>query len=444
MLRKRLFVSAHQVGDRKFHPTYKTLLENQWKTYGELKKEQEKKMNALIHFAYRNVPYYNKLFKDLNLNPDDIKSIEDLQKLPVINKSIIKENWNDFNPINLNELKYYNRSTSGTTGTPFGYRISKFDRFLSGALLYRGWGYAGYKLGDRMVFFGGRALDIGKKSNLISKIHETVRNIRKLSSFDMNENNMRKYVDIINSFKPKFIRGYASSIYFLSNWVEKHQIRIYSPFAIFTTAGKLYPNMRKKIEYVFSCNVYDGYGLHDGGVSAYECSEHCGFHIDMERSVMEIVDEDGNQLKNGEGKIIATSLCNYAMPFIRYDTSDIGHIIDDACGCGRPYELLKELVGRSVDILVTPEGKNVNGWIFVMIFWEYDKVIKEYQITQEKLDTLVIKIVPEDDFDKGQLNKIREIIKITSPAWNVDFKFVDKIERTEAEKYKFIINKLEK
>lgn len=442
MLSKRLFVLAHQVGDRKFHPAYKKLLECQWKTYGELRKEQDKQMRALINFAYENVPYYHKLFEYLKLDPADLKCIEDLQKIPILTKAIIKENWDDFKPINLNEMKYYDGTTGGSTGTPFKYKLSKFDRFLSGAMLYRGWGYGGYELGDGMVFLGGASLNIGKKSNLVSKIHETVRNIRKLSSFDMDGGTMRKYVDIINSFKPKFIRGYPSSIHFLSKWIEKHQVRIYSPLAVFTTSEKLYPNMREKIEEVFSCDVYDGYGLNDGGVSAYECSEHSGLHIDTERAVMEVVDEDGNQIENGEGKMIATSLHNYAMPFIRYDTGDVGHIIDDSCGCGRPYKLLKELVGRSVDILVTPEGKNVHGWFFLYIFWKYDKGIKEYQVTQEKLDTIVIKIVPEDDFDEKQLNKIREIIKTKSQAWHIEFKFVDKIERTESAKYKFIINNL--
>jgi phenylacetate-CoA ligase len=131
------------------------------------------------------------------------------------------------------------------------------------------------------------------------------------------------------------------------------------------------------------------------------------------------------------------------MPFIRYDTGDLGYNIDDVCGCGRGYKLLKELVGRSVDVLVTPEGKNVHGWFFLYIFWEYCKGINEYQVVQEKLDKIVIKIVPEEGFDEKQLDKIREIIKKRSEGWNIEFKFVDAIERTGAGKYKFIINELE-
>jgi phenylacetate-CoA ligase len=442
MFHKQLFLLAHQVGDRNFYPTYKKLLQNQWKTYEVLKEEQEKQLRYAINYAYENVPYYHKIFRNLKLSPSDIRKIGDLEKLPILTKDIVKQNWVDFKPANLNKMKYYEDSTGGSTGTPFRYCLSKYDRFLGGALLYRGWGYGGFELGDKMVFLAGASLDVGSKSNLTKKVHEIVRNLKKLSSFDMGEKEMREYVDTINSFEPKFIRGYASSIYFLSKWIEENNMEIHQPLAVFTTSDKLYPNMREKIGAVFSCNAYDGYGLNDGGIAAYECSEHCGLHIDTERAVMEVVDGDGNQLESGEGKILATSLFNYAMPFIRYDTGDLGTITGDVCGCGRGYKLLKELVGRSVDVLVTPEGKNVHGWFFLYIFWKYCKGIKEYQVVQEKLDKIIIKIVPEEDFDEKQLDKIGEIVKERSERWNVEFKFVDKIERTGAGKYKFIINNL--
>ncbi|MHA1274867.1 MAG: phenylacetate--CoA ligase family protein [Promethearchaeota archaeon] len=419
------------------------LIKNQFKSYDELKLEQEKQLRKIVIYAYKNVPYYHKLFNNLKLTPDHIKNIEDLEKLPILTKETIKENWDDFiNVKNLSKIKYYERATGGSTGTPLKYRISKFDRFLGGALLYRGWSYGGYELGDKMVFLGGSSLNIGTNSIISKKVHEIARNIKKLSSFDMSEKEMREYVNIINSFKPKFIRGYASSIYFFSKWIEENNIKIYHPIAVFTTSEKLYPYMRKKIATVLNCEVYDNYGLNDGGLSAYECSEHSGLHIDTERSIMEIIDKNGSQLTRGQGRLLATSLFNYAMPFIRYDTGDIGDITDEFCNCGRKYRLLKSLEGRSVDILITPEGKNVHGWFFLYIFWENCKGIKEYQVVQEKLDKIVIKIVPEKNFDEKQLNKIKAIVKTRSQGWMIEFNLVDKIERTKSGKYKFIINRL--
>ena len=442
MISRSLFILAHQIGDRKFYPAYKRLVQNQWKRYEELKEEQEKQLRVMINFAYKNVPYYHKLFDDLKLSPDDIKKAEDLEKLPILTKEIIKQNWEDFKPVNLNKMKYYEGATGGSTGTPFKYRLYKSDRFLAGAMLYKGWGYVGYELGDKMVFLAGASLDIGTKSYLAKRVHEIARNIKKLSSYDMGEKEMKKYVNIINSFKPKFLRGYASSIYFFAKWIEENNLEIHQPLAVFTTAEKLYPNMREKIGDVFNCDVYDAYGLNDGGPGAYECSEHCGLHVDTERSIMEVVDIDENQLEKGEGEILATSLYNYAMPFIRYDTGDLGHMIDDVCGCGRGYKLLKEVVGRQYEMLMTPEGQGVFGGFFTTQIFDKIDGIKAFQVKQEKIDKIIIKIIPEEDFDEEQLDKIREIIRKKSEGWNVEFEFVDEIERTGAGKYKFIINNM--
>lgn len=442
-LNKTLFISAHQVGDRRFYPAYKKLLQSQWRSYSEQNEDQEKQMKYMIDFAYKHVPYYNKLLKELSLNPSDFKTIKDLEKLPIINKQIIKDNWKDFKPVNLNKMKYYVNSTGGSTGTPFQYRLSKYDRFLGAAMLYRGWGYAGYKLGDKMVFLAGSSLDVGSKPFIIKRSHEILRNLRKLSSFDMSTADMQKYADIINSFKPKYLRGYASAINLLAGYIMRNDIEIVSPFeGVFTTSEKLLPNMRRNIENAFSCDVYDGYGLNDGGISAYECPEHNGFHIDTERSIMEVVDSTGGQMDEGVGSILATSLHNYAIPFIRYDTGDVGHITDDLCSCGRGYKLMDEILGRSVDILRTPEGNYVHGWFLLYIFWEYGKGIKEYQVVQEKLDKLVIRIVPEYDFDTNELDVIREIINRKSNDWIVEFRLVDAIDRSRAGKYKFIISDL--
>jgi len=441
MLHKCLFILAHSLGDHTFHGMYKNLMKNQWKKYNELKKEQEIRLRYMVRFAYNNIPFYHKTFKKFGIYPENIKNIEDLEKLPVLTKEIIKNNWEEFKPVNLSLMKYYNRATGGSTGTPFHYRLLKKDRFLMGALWYRGWSYAGYELGDRTVFLAGTSLDVGNKPYIINRIHEIARNIKKLSSFDMGEREIQQYVKIINKFQPKFMHGYASSIYFFAKWLEENDVSIHTPKAVLTTAEKLFPNMRDKIGDVFNCDVYDGYGLNDGGVSAYECSEHNGLHIDTERSIMEIVDEKGTQLEAGEGRILATSLHNYAMPFIRYDTGDLGYIISDQCGCGRGYKLMKEIIGREQEILLTPEGKHIHGEFFTHIFWEIP-FIKEFQVIQDSVEKIIINIVPEKSFNDKSLNRIQEIIRTKSQGWEVEFKMVDKIDRTKAGKYKFVINKL--
>jgi phenylacetate-CoA ligase len=430
---------AHEAGNLSFYPTYRKLVQNQWRRYEELLEDQEKQLRTMVSFAYQNVPYYHKLFNRLGLSPGDIRTVKDLEKLPFLNKEIINKNPEDFKPLHLKKIKYTTAATGGTTGTPLQYRISGFDRFLGGALLYRGWGYGGYQLGDRMVFLAGSSLDVNTRSFLVTRAHELARNLKKLSSFDMGDQEMRHYAGIINSFRPKFIRGYASSLYFFASWLEKNDVRVDSLDGIFSTSEKLYPAMKEKISAVFGCPVFDTYGLADGGVTAFECEEHAGLHIDTERSVLEIVDSNGEQLHKGEGRIVATSLYNYAMPFLRYDTGDDGYLLDTPCTCGRGYKLLREVNGRTVDVLVTPEGKSIHGWFFLYIFWE-QQGIAEYQVIQETLEKIVIKIVPDEGFDERQLDRIRRVVRSRSEGWNLEFRIVDRIERTGSGKYKFIKN----
>ena len=246
MITRAIFILAHNIGNADFYSTYKRLMKDQWKPYEELKKEQEHQLGNMLNFCYKYVPYYHNLFKNLDIVPEDIKKIEDLEKLPVLTKETVKKHWEEFKPINLNKISYYNRSTGGSTGTPFRYRITKYERFLDGATIYKGWGYAGYKLGDRMIFVGGSSIGVGNMQTSFKKLekktHEIVRNIKMLSSFDMGEEEMQQYVKIINSFRPRYIYGYASALYFFSKWLEGHDMNINQPQGIFTTAEKLFPH----------------------------------------------------------------------------------------------------------------------------------------------------------------------------------------------------------
>lgn len=441
MIRRSIFILAHELGDYNFYPAYKKLMDSQWKTRAEQKQEQEKQLRVMIRYAYESVPYYRSLFKENNIKAESIRKIEDLERIPTLSKKTIQERWQEFIPAGLQNLKYYNRSTGGSTGTPLHYRLSKFDRFLSGAMLYRGWNYAGYDLGDPMVDFGGSSLDIGKKTVIVKMAHEFARNMKRMSSFDMEDKELYKDVDRINAFKPHLVRGYASSLYFFSKFIEEKDLNICNPKAIVTTSEKLFPAMREKISNVFGCEVFDEYGMNDGGLSAHECEEHVGLHIDNERSIMEIVDETNAQVEDGTGRIISTSLYNYAMPFIRYETMDRGVITSEICPCGRQAPILKEIIGRQQEILKTPEGKYIHGEFFTHIFWEIPHV-KEFQVIQETKDKITIKLVVDELFNENDLDIIKKYIQNRSKAWIVNIQFVDQIDRTSGGKYKFVVNKL--
>ena len=443
MIKPLLFLASHELFDTRFYPLYKKFKVNQWLDYNLQKERQEIQLRQLIKYSYERVPYYRKLFDENNISYTSIETIKDLEKIPILTKKKIKNNWDGLKPLGLKNIPHYTFATGGTTGTPVKFRLDKYDRLLGLVLLYVGWSKSGYRLSDKTIFLGGASLDIDQSGFLVQKIHELGRNVRKLSSFDMGPEELQKYSRILNKYEPKFIRGYASAIYFFSRWLEKNKFKWHKPKAIITTSDKLYPKMRIKIEEIFQCKVFDSYGLKDGGVSAFECSTHECYHIDTERSIVECVDNGSNQIINGKGKVLATSLYNYSMPFIRYDTGDLAKVINKKCSCGRDSKLFDEITGRSVDIFITPEGKYVHGWFFLYLFWEYEKGINAYQVIQKSESLIQIKIVPERNFDYSIIAKIEKMIKTKSLNWNVEFEYVEKIISTESGKYKFIVSHID-
>ena len=157
---------------------------------------------------------------------------------------------------------------------------------------------------------------------------------------------------------------------------------------------------------------------------------------------MEIVDQNATQIVEGEGQIIATSLNNFAMPFIRYSTGDEAILSQNICGCGRQTEMLKKIYGRTIDILKTPEGKWIHGAFFIHIFWKYGSHILQYQVQQKKIDEIEIKLVVEENFNENQLDGIKDRILSKSNNWIVSFQIVDSINPTGGGKYKYIINNI--
>lgn len=436
------FIIYHLIFDPRFLSIYKKVHNSNNHSYQHKIEKQEKLLIKQIRNAYKNINYYKNLFDKNNIKPIDIQTIEDLEKIPVLTKDDIVKNLDDFKNRKkyIKFINYFEFPTGGTTGKPLRYKISRKDRILAMSLLYRGWSNAGYQLGDKMVLLGGASLGIHPKHKFWQKIQENFRNVKKLSAFDLDQENMRDYINIINEFKPKFIRGYPSAINDFCNFIDKNDFEIWSPKAIFTTSEVLYPTMRENIVRIFNCEVYDGYGLNDGGVTAFECSQHNGLHIDMDRAILEVIDEKGKRLENGVGRIIATDLYNNIFPFIRYDTGDIGEILTEKCSCGQETPRLIKIFGRSVDVLVTPEGKKIHGWLFLYIFWKYQKGIIKYQVIQKNLNDIEIQLVVGEDFDKNQISIIRKLIYERSPTWNVEFKIVEDIVSNYSGKRKFIIN----
>jgi len=441
MLNKCIFKTGYLLKRPKIIRYFNEFKESQWKSFEWLKDQQEIQLRNLVNFVYRNVPYYSKLFNQIDIKPSDINTIEDLERIPILTKQIIKENWQDFIPKNINKIKYVNGSTGGSTGVPLRYRMSVEDYERGIALLYICFACGGYNLGDKLAVIAGSSLVPTAKSETKRKIQDFFLNIRHYSSFEMSEENLFKYFYDVNKWKPDIFRGYPSSIYFFSKFIQDNNLKLnFQPKAIFTTAEKLFDKQRILIEEIFKAKVFDNYGLNDGGISAFECEEHNGLHVGTERAILEIVNDEGKHVIEQDGKILATSLYNYALPFIRYDTGDLGIISASECSCGRKTPLLKKISGRITDFLKL-NNVVIGSPVLTILMGKFD--IEQYQIIQNSPSSIICKIIRGKTFKIEDENFIKKSFYSHVGDISIKFDYIDSILPTRAGKYKFIINKWE-
>lgn len=421
------------------------LEKSQWWTLKDLEELENKKLRHLMRHAYNNVPFYHNLLRSLNLNGDDFKTKEDLSKLPILTKEDIRKNPEMFLAQNIKKTEMITTTTSGSSGSVFSFLIDKNVLSLNRALLFRGWEFAGYQIGDKMVTIAGSSL-LPQKMSFSKKIAFNFNRNLPLSSYNMDNGAVQNYIHSLVKFNPKYIRGYPSSIRILAKYLLDNNISYVHPVAVITTAEKLSFSDKATIMDAFNCEVFDHCGCGDGGENFCECEAHSGYHIGMERSIHEFIDENGNQVSSGDiGRVILTDLWNYSMPLIRYDAGDMAVYTDEKCSCGRGLPLVKSIVGRSIEQIILPDGNCLPGLTFTDIFEKagVSEYVLDYQIIQERVDKFCINLVVNDNYNVQIGNRISKFFEghMGIPL-DINFNFVDQISRTDANKRKLIISKV--
>ncbi|NFU41418.1 phenylacetate--CoA ligase family protein, partial [Clostridium sporogenes] len=297
-----------------FKKMLKFLEESQHYSKQELKNYQDEHLKKIVKHSYENVPYYKEIFNKNKLMPSDIRAQKDLWKLPLLTKNDIKENFNKLKATNMPKWLLNEGHTSGTTGTPAHFYRDLNSINFENATVWRQWRWAGIDIGDRIVVCRGSEIKVSEKDHIFWQKN----NIQKqlfLSSFYLSDENMKYYIDEFKRYNGKALQAYPSTAYVIAKYLEKTNDKIKLK-AVFTSSEPIYDFQRKLIEDRFECKIWDFYGLAERVVSASECKNHEGLHINEEYGITEILDEEENESK--EGFLVGSTIHNYAMPLIRY------------------------------------------------------------------------------------------------------------------------------
>ncbi len=413
----------------------------------ELQKERLKKI--ILH-AYHHVPYYRKEFSSAGVinNYDQVK-IDHFENISLLDKTKIHYHFDDLKSDDLTSRKWYENASGGSTGQPVRLvQDSEYNAWmLAVKILYNQW--TGCKSGDRKLILWGSERDLFfEKEKLKIRFWKWLRNEVLFNTFKMTPSNMYDCVNTINAFKPVQILSYVEAIYELSRFIKRSGLEVYSPDAILSTAGTLYPQFRKTIKEALNAPVFNRYGSREVGDIACECDRHRGLHVAAPIHYVEILKENGETAKPGEvGEIVITLLTNFAMPLIRYRIGDTGVWSEQSCTCGRHWPLIKKVTGRVDDTFLTTEGARIDGGYFTQLLYFCDWISK-FQVVQEDYDHIQFVIVPYKEesnlYQKhsDELTEIKQKVKVVmGNSCKVEFKFVNEIEKTPSGKYRYIISK---
>lgn len=326
--------------------------------YEEMKKLQSERLVKQVRHVWKNVPYYRSLMEEKGVTPDDIKSVDDLHKLPFITKDDLRDQY----PYGLlaTDLKNCVRiqSTSGTTGRRVVAFYTQKDVDLWEECCARAITAAGGTNEDVCqvaygygLFTGGPGLNGG--SHKVGCL-----------TLPMSSGNTERQTQFMMDLKATILcctPSYAAYIaeYLLENGYKPEDNHLKA--GIFG-AEPWTEEMRRDIETKLGIKAYDIYGLTEttGPGVSFECSEQTGMHINEDHFIAEIIDpETGEVLGDGEkGELVFTSITKEAFPLIRYRTRDICVLSRKKCSCGRTLIKMSKPMGRSDDMLII-RGVNV-------------------------------------------------------------------------------------
>ncbi|MCK5013105.1 MAG: phenylacetate--CoA ligase family protein [Candidatus Omnitrophica bacterium] len=423
----------------KFIENYDFLNKSQWFSAEKIASYQQEKLSEMIRYSYKNVPYYKDLFDREGIDPGEIRTVEDLRKIPIVDKYKVRDQPEDFRASGYEQFNPKTNKTSGSTGTPFKILVDQAVVSFVHAVIWRHYNWAGCRFHDKSVYMGP-PFDYETGEIDLKNLYQldSTGKILKLNTGLMNKETLPELCRLLEDFKPDHIHAYPSIISIFAQYLLKNKSYEIRPESVILRAEKVYPEHRDLVKSAFGCPCFELYAMYEYITFASECDHH-SLHLNEEMGITEII-KDGKPCAPGEvGEIVGTTLLNHSMPLIRYAMGDYGRIKKETCACGRQSPILEVTGSRAKDLIVTEKGYfNVMSGV-PLIIEGVNEGINHVQFYQKDMKNLIIRLVKKDkavNLDESQIKK--RVGNYFRNSINISIEYVDSIARTKSGKYKYV------
>ena len=318
-------------------------------------------LRALLRHAAQHTAYYGRVFAERDLRLDDFTSVADLAQLPLLDRDTLRATL-EARTATAPPFTAVEKTTSGSSGEPVTVRYNQESRVWRDAVRWRGYGWAGYEIGNRALHYWGvvpATTTIFKQYKV--QLDRALKRDMYVDSTPRDDRSLARAIDALRMFKPHAMVAYAAGAAALARYVVENKLRNWNALPVLTGAEALVASDRAVIGEAFG-PAFDTYGCREVMLIGSECEHHDGMHTSMENMIVELVvrDADGTEraARPGEvGQIVVTDLHNLACPMIRYVTGDLATARDDApCKCGRGLVRIGPIQGRVSDTCSMGKG----------------------------------------------------------------------------------------
>lgn len=413
------------------------------------KADVDRAIRYIVSSAYKNVPFYRRIFDKAGVDPAGIRDVDDLPLLPIVNRlDLMVGGPAEYLRRDVSPEKLTIRHTTGTTGTPVTIHMNKMEEAFRRITLIDAIGR------NVSLSFPMTIVDVGPErkdhATQVVKRMGPVTIVRLFRTMPVKEQ-----IEILMRTKPTIMKGRPSAYWDLANALREKAIVPPMPRLMLSGAELLFPHVRTLMENVFHSRIVDYYNCEEAGNLAWECPVNPGLmHPNTATVWIESVDQQGNPVPAGlDGNLIITNLFNCSMPFIRYAMGDRGTMMEPGhCQCGFNGPVMRLTEGRCENFIVLPDGKEITPRLMYEVVnsafphdmpgWTMIEAICTFQIIQEADDLIVIKAVPGPAYSDSLWRPVEENVKRLHPAMRLKVIIVDDLRPEPGKKFHQILGKL--
>lgn len=436
-------ISQNTKNSLEAHRYYDILINMHEGKIDNIKELSEINLLNILQYAGKHTEYYKNLFQRIHYDPN---SLEGFETIPLLDKPIIRKNYNSLVSDELMKLNYYKMNTGGSTGEPLEFFVSSFAGSIDTVhqeFVFKK--FMQYQKGDRIVAFCGSSVPKRDLDNHIYWIETSKNDIPygrlAYSSLYLKPETINYYLSHILDTQPVILRGYPSFLSSIAEYILQKNISI--PFnikGIQLTAENAYLWQIENIKKAFNARIFFQYGHSEVCVYGYTYNEKYEYYCSPFYGYTEILDLKGKHVIPGEvGEVVVTGFYNYAMPFIRYRTGDMAVYAGNKDGIVH----LAKISGRTQDYIITKNGDKVA--TTALIFGQHlhaFKNIQKWQLEQNLPGKVNVKIIKGFEYSSNDEFEIQKIFRDVCDI-DTEFEYVGNIPLTPRGKFKFFIQNID-